>query len=254
MDFELIGIKGRDRRVYEAILNIPNSSVRAIAEITGINRGSVYESIKSLISLGLVTHVEVGKQTRFSAKDPELLHEIINDRRQALRDMHGAVDKYVQHLSVERFDVGIFPYASYYDGQEGVANILRDILQTCRTQRVQNYDVISSARVSMYLYENFPHFTRNRIKQGIGVRVLRYAKPVRGTRELAESRYLASTGDPRCYSIIYGQKVAYIYIGTYNHLSGVILDNPGISFVQNTLFESAWKNAKSEIERVDTKE
>lgn len=243
MDFELIGITGRDRRVYEALLNLPNSSVRAIAEQTGINRGSVYESLKSLVSLGLATHIEVGKQTRFSAKDPELLHEIINDRRQALRDMHGAVDQYVQQLAVECFDVGVFPYASYYDGQEGVASILRDVLHTCNSGNIKNYDVISSAKVSTYLYENFPHFTRNRIKQGISVRVLRFTRPVRETRELAESRYLTSANDPRCYTLIYSQKIAYIYIGEYNHLSGVILDNPGIAAVQHALFDSTWERA-----------
>lgn len=243
MDFKIIGMTGRDKRVYESLLNLPNSSVRAIAEQTGINRGSVYESLKSLVSLGLATHIEVGKQTRFSAKDPELLHEIINDRRQALRDMHGAVDQYVQRLAVERFDVGVFPYASYYDGQEGVASILRDVLHTCTAQHIGNYDVISSAKVSTYLYENFPHFTHSRIKQGIGVRVLRFTKPVRETRELAESRYLTLASDPRCYTLIYSQKIAYVYIGEYNHLSGVILDNPGIATVQHALFDSAWENA-----------
>ncbi len=244
MNFDLIGLTGRDRRVYEALLNLPNSSVRAIAEQTGINRGSVYESLKVLLSLGLATHIEVGRQTRFSAKDPELLHEIINDRRRALRDMHTVVDQYTRRLAVERFDVGVFPYASYYDGQEGVANILRDVLHTCSTQLIESYDVISSAKVSTYLYDNFPHFTRSRIKQGINVRVIRFTKPVREPRKLAESRYLALDGDPRCYTLIYGQKIAYIYIGEYNHLSGVILDNPGIASVQRALFENTWKNAR----------
>ena len=48
MDFSIIGLSTRDKRVYEALLAIPNSSLRAIAETTNINRGSVYESIKSL--------------------------------------------------------------------------------------------------------------------------------------------------------------------------------------------------------------
>ena len=245
MDFDLIGINGRDRRVYEALLNLPSSSVRSVAEQTGINRGSVYESIKSLVSLGLVTHVEVGKQTRFSARDPELLHEIINDRRRALSDMHSAVDKYARHLAIELFDEGVFPYASYYDGQEGVANILRDVLHTCRTERLQSYSVISSVKISTFLYENFPHFTKSRIKQGVKVRVLRFSKPVRETNDLAHSRYLPGSTDPHCYTLIYGDKVAFIHIGTYNHLSGVILENPGIASVQRAMFDSAWGQADS---------
>ena len=40
MDFSIISLSIRDKRVYEALLAIPNSSLRAVAETTNINRGS----------------------------------------------------------------------------------------------------------------------------------------------------------------------------------------------------------------------
>ena len=64
MDFSIIGLSTRDKRVYEALLAIPNSSLRAVAETTNINRGSVYKSIKSLRTAELVNSITQGKQQR----------------------------------------------------------------------------------------------------------------------------------------------------------------------------------------------
>jgi len=68
-DFQHIGLETRDKRVYEALVQTPSSSLRKIAAETGINRGSVYESIKRLADKGLVGSIEVGKQRRYSAAD-----------------------------------------------------------------------------------------------------------------------------------------------------------------------------------------
>ena len=46
MNFDILGLNNRDKRVYEALLIEPMNSVRGLAEQTSINRGSVFESIK----------------------------------------------------------------------------------------------------------------------------------------------------------------------------------------------------------------
>ncbi len=241
MDFSLIGLTGRDKRVYEALIVQPMASVRALAEHTKINRGSVYESIKSLRAQGLVSYVEVGKQTRYSAEDPELLHEIIRERRATLREQHVNVDRYISHLALERRDPGVFHFASFYEGNEGLANILRDVLSTCRKQKLTEYLAISSPKVSEYMYNNFPNFTRERVRRGVTVRVLRQGKPVRELADYAESRYLTDTTDTLCYTLIYGNKVALVTVDGYNHMSGIVVVDPGITKIQTSLFEHTWQ-------------
>lgn len=247
MDFSLIGLTGRDKRVYEALLIQPMSSIRSIAETTGINRGSVYESIKSLRATGLITHIEVGKQLRFSAEDPELLHEIIRERRQALQELHTNVDGYISHLALERHDSGVFHFASFYEGDEGLANILRDVLKTCHQQGASEYLAIASPKLSEYMYHNFPHFTRERIARNIQVRVIRHGTPIRQTADLAVSRYLTNTSDPHCYTLIYGDKLALMTIDRYNHMSGVIIENDGVATTQRMLFEQTWTTLRPEV-------
>ena len=244
MDFSLLGLSGRDKRVYEALLAAPVTSIRSLAEHTRINRGSVYESIKALRAQGLVSYVEVGKQIRYSAEDPELLHELIRERRGALKELHTSVDTYISHLSLERHSSDGFHFASFYEGDEGLATILRNVLSTCKKQGVDEYLALASPKVSEYLYTNFPHFTRERVKHGIRVRVVRQGRPAGDTAELAESRSLEGHSDPHCYTLIYCNKVAFITLDTYNQTRGVIIENDGVAQTQAALFEAAWKQAR----------
>ena len=80
--FEEIGLETRDKRVYEALIASPQSSLRKIAADTCINRGSVYESIKKLSEKGLVGSIEVGKQRRYTASSPQTIIELLHERQQ----------------------------------------------------------------------------------------------------------------------------------------------------------------------------
>lgn len=243
IDFGLIGLTTRDKRVYEELLTRRAASIRGIADHTGINRGSVYESLKALIATGLVSHVETGKTTRYIAESPERLHEIINEQRRRLQDAHDETDTYIQSLALERYEPGSFQFASFYDGDEGLATMLRDVLSTSRLQGINEYRVISSPRVSDYLYNNFKHFTRERIKQGLRVKVLRQGEAVRGEAELAQWRMAADyIGDTGCYTIVYGTKVAVASIDKYNHTSGIIIDNNGVAETQAKMFDIVWNS------------
>lgn len=242
MNIELIGLSKRDKRIYEALLTMPDSSIRNIAEQTGVNRGSVYESIKALRSAGLVTYVDIGKQTRYSAQDPEVLHELINDRRRELSEMHNDVDSFIKAVGSTRESAGVFQFASFYDGDEGLAAILRDILTTARRDGFSEYYSISSPRVSEYLYNSFRNFTRERIKQGLSVKIIGLGKPLTKEADLAERRLMPGGGmDEGCYTLIYGSKVAIATIDKYKHTSGIIIDNQGIARVQRSLFEAMWR-------------
>lgn len=235
----------RDKRVYEALAGYRHASIRAVAEQTGINRGSVYESLKALTAAGLVSHVVEGKTVRYVAENPEKLHEIINEKRRLLGEAHHAVDNYVQTLALEQPTLGGLSFASFYDGDEGLASILRDVLSTCRVQNVTEYCVIASPRVSAYLYNNFRHYTRERLKQKLRVRVLRQGQAGGDDVELAQWRMLPHTmASAGCYTIIYGTKVAIASIDAGNHAGGIIIDNADVARTHTALFNMAWQSAK----------
>lgn len=242
MDFSLIGLSIRDKRIYEALVRYPESSIRKAAEATGINRGSVLESLKSLQSAGLVTTTPYGKRLAYRAKDPEVIREIIDEKQQALRGATQRLDGYIASLGGQAQDAALFHFVSSYRGDEGLAMILRDVLKTCRLQGIADYRAISSPKVSRYLYNNFPHFSRQRAAQRLTVKVLRQGQRVSEPAGFAESRFLGSSPhDTGCYTLIYGAKVAVITIDQYNETSGVIIDNHYFADIQRQLFDLMWQ-------------
>ena len=104
---------------------MPNCSIRALAEQTGINRGSVYESIKSLSKAGLVHQVTTGKQMRYRAEDPAVLKEILQEKRQILDKSTKKLDLYVASLRQPKPESTDHQLAALYEGDEGLASILR---------------------------------------------------------------------------------------------------------------------------------
>ena len=242
MDFSLIGLGVRDKRVYEALINSPEASIRTIAEQTGINRGSVFESLKDLQRVGLVTTTPYGKRLAYRAKDPEVIREIIDEKRQDLRAAQFRLDDYIASFNGRANDAALFHFASSYQGDEGLAMILRDVLKTCRRSNITEYRAISSPKVSRYLYNNFPRFSRQREKQKISVLVLRQGQKISEPAGFAESRFLGSAPyDTGCYTLIYGSKVAIITISEYNQTSGVIIDNEHFANIQRQLFDAMWQ-------------
>lgn len=241
INFELFGLSNRDKRVYETLVTSPGSSVRSVAELTGINRGSVFESIKALLVCGLVSYVLVGERRRYTANDPEVLHELISERRRTLKAAHAGVDDYIKTLGIDRRDPAAFRFATFYEGDEGVAAVLRDVLTTCRLAGVHSYHSISSPKVREYMYHNFPHFTRERVKQGIAVEVIRFGGTARGDELARELAVPNNLGGGEVYTIIYADKTAFIGVDEYNYLNAVVIESQGVANLQRMLFEQTWR-------------
>jgi sugar-specific transcriptional regulator TrmB len=240
-DFNEIGMETRDKRVYEALVAQPKASLRQIAAATGINRGSVYESIKQLAAAGLVGAVESSKQRRYAATDPSIIIELLRERQARAVAAESRAADYITRIAAETAEEAAAPpFATHYEDDEGVAAILRDVISTCRTQGV-DYRVISTSSVRQYMYHNFRNFTQRRIAEGITVRVIAVGKG--GTSdELSERRWLeAKRGrGPNCYTIIYGNKTAFISMNDANALSGIVIDNAGVAHLQKELFDRLW--------------
>lgn len=240
--FEEIGLENRDKRVYEALLASPQASLRKLAELTGINRGSVYESVKKLAEQGLVGSIAVGKQRRYTATEPHAIIELLKERQQQAAAAQQAAAQYIATLSaVKPAAAESVSFATFYQDHEGIAAILRDVIATCRELPVASYRVISTRRVRQYMYQNFPNFTQRRIAEGISVRVIGVDASV-GSDELSERRGLSATrgGGLNCYTLMYGQKTALITIGDANLLAGIVIDNAGITQLQKELFDQLW--------------
>jgi HTH-type transcriptional regulator, sugar sensing transcriptional regulator len=240
-EYSILGLEPRDMYVYDALFKMEHSSLRSIAAATGMNRGTVYEVIKKLMDLGLVTFKQTGERRRYSAAQPDVLLALIQDRRDRLQQLESSASDYAKALKTGQQSGHEF-FASFYEGDEGIAAILRDVLQTLLAQDRPEYCVISSRDVSNFLYSNFKSFSRQRVKAGKFVRVIADS-PSEDKVVLAERRQLPPNRDPlNGYVIIYGDKTAIISLNETNVLSGIVITDGGVANMQRLIFDQLWQS------------
>lgn len=241
-DFSLIGLSGRDKRVYEALLALGDSSIRTVADHINVNRGSVHESLQDLMRTGLVGFTAYGQRKRYVAQDPRILEQLVVEKQAELQRAQALVEPYAHYLRQQE-SVGAFgSFATLYEGDEGLAAILRDVISTLTREGIAEYQAISSPEVKQYLYHNFPHFTRERVRHRLFVQVIAVGHEKPASVEYAERRVMTLGGKvaPSCYTILYGNKTALISLGEANLPQGIVISNSGVTALQREQFWRLW--------------
>lgn len=240
-----LGLTDYEAQTYQALLKLESVSIRKVAEQSGINRGTTYEAIKSLLSQGLVSARRSGKREYYSAESPEKIYDIIRDKRKELWQALQDAKRIVPGLSSQNARPLGRPLVRYYEDDEGIVTILKDVLRTCSQMDHPVYYAYSSKPLRQYLYRKFPQFTERRIREGISVKVIAIGEGG-GPAPSSERRWLTGhvSDDVSSYIIIYGDKVASISISNDFRPYGVVREDKGGASMQRLLFEQLWNKLK----------
>lgn len=235
-----LGLDQRQVRIYRALHKLGPASIRDVAAEAGVNRGSTYETLKRLVTMGLVSYLPRGRRRVFQAEDPERLLTLGEDRQQALSQaMEELKRDIIPALKQSRTE--FMPgNVRFYEGDDGVELVLRDILDSTAKTADKRYAVISTKTLREHLYRPFPNFTRTRVQRGIRVRVIAVGEGG-DDAELAERKWLpAGAGTDASYIAIYPPKVAMITLADRNYPVVVIIDSAAIASTQQLLFDTLW--------------
>jgi HTH-type transcriptional regulator, sugar sensing transcriptional regulator len=236
-----LGYSEAEAEAYWALLNLETVSIRKVAEFSGINRGTTYGAIKRLVSAGLVNTRRSGAREYFSAESPEKIYDLIRDKRKELWHTQQTAAVLVPELLARKARPQGRPIVKYYEDDEGVVTILKDILQTCGRLPTPEYYVYSSRPLRQYLYRKFPEFTDRRVKEGISVKAIAVGEGGDPTA-MSERKWLPEPDEAQIssYMIIYGDKVANIAVSSDYTPYGVVIENAGVAAMQRLLFERLW--------------
>ena len=236
-----IGLNDRESAVYLFLLENGPASVRAIAKGTGINRGSVYEAIKSLQkSWGLTSYYHETTRQYFIAEDPEKLDDIAYRQQKTLESAHDQLKHLLPELRSRMTRIEKKPVVRYYEGPLGVRAILQDVLATMTKQKKKDYYVYSALDVRKLLYAKFPDFAKERIKRKIRVKVIAIGEGG-ALWGLDERKWLTRTGRGPAYIILYGDKVAMISLDDRQTLHGILLEDINIAATNSMIFEQLYQ-------------
>lgn len=240
--FQELGFSPREVAVYIALIKLGHGSIRDIAAKAGCNRGSAYDTLKTLHNKGIVTYFPKGKRRFFSAEPAEKLLELAQEKQsrlqQTMQHLEQEIIPDLKHLQPAYNIANVH----YYEGDDGVEHVLRDILNTVAASEPREYCVYSARPIRRYLYRPFPNYTRQRVQRGIRVRVIAIGAGGEEAK-LAERKWI-DTGARRAassYIAIYPPKCAMFSLVHEDYPTAVVIDAKEIAFSHQIVFDTLWR-------------
>ncbi|MEM0953789.1 MAG: helix-turn-helix domain-containing protein [Pseudomonadota bacterium] len=236
-----LDLSDREVLVYHALLQLGPASIRDIAAEAGINRGSTYETLKLLATRGIVSYAPRGKRRVFQAEDPDRLLALGESKQQALGQAMEALRRDIIPALKAVQPASLPDNVRFYQGDDGVELVLRDLLDTNERTEQRAYSVISTKTLREHLYRPFPNFTRQRVQRGIHVRVIAVGEGG-DEAELAERKWLpAEEGSDASYIAIYPPKIAIITLAQKNYPVVIVIESAAIASTQQMMFDTLWR-------------
>jgi len=233
-----IGLSDKEAIIYLEILRLGPSSVRKIAEKTDLNRGTVYEILKTLKEKGLISFYEKDTKQLFVAEDPTRLKSLIEEEINELNEADKKLQVFIPELKSIYDRGGERPVARYYEGNEIFA-ILDDVLDVCGKDTEKIYRIYSAAELRGKIYEIYPDFNSERIRRGVSVRAIAIGEGG-GLHGLDERKWMDVDVKTPTYIFIYPGKTAYISLNAQDEPVGVVIENEGVYQTQKGIFDSLW--------------
>lgn len=238
---ERLGFDQREITIYRALLSLGPSPIRSIAEKAGINRGTTYDCLKVLLQKGIVSYLPKGKRRLFSPRDPEVLLQLAEQKQlelsNTIQQLKNSIIPELNHLKPD-FTVA---NVQFYEGDDGIEFVLRDILSSVSQSNERKYSVFSSKPIRSHLYRPFPNYTAQRIQREIGVRVIAIGEGGEDAK-LSERKWIKTEGPvDAAYIAIYPPKCAIISLASNNYPTAVLIDSKEVSTAQQIIFDTLWK-------------
>jgi sugar-specific transcriptional regulator TrmB len=238
-----LGLSDKEIKTFLKLLEYGAISVRGLAELTGLNRGTTYDILKKLQGIGLVSYYHQETKQRFVAEEPGRLIKLVQEKEDKLKQTKAKLVELIPELKSLQDKGGDKPTTKFYEGKSGIRFILDDILETVSKIKDREYFVYSAEGVREDVYSAYPDYNKKRIKNKIKASTISLSKGG-GTYGLDERKWLLSnerTISGMTYILIYASKCAFISRDAKNAPVGVIIENEVIYETQKVIFLQLWK-------------
>jgi HTH-type transcriptional regulator, sugar sensing transcriptional regulator len=248
-ELQNLGLSEKEARVYITSLEMGPDTAQNIAKRSSVNRATAYVQIDSLKKRGLMSEFLKGKKTFYTAENPEVLFRLIEQQETELKFKKLEATKVVPDLAkffVKSSKTSGRPNISFFEGEEGVAQIRDDFLKT-KDSIIMGF--VNADKVQHKFAKNQESYTNKRISNKIYSKLLYTSE--RGVietfkkdpKKFREGRLMAKPLFGMDSDItIYRDKVAFI---SYSGNSiGVIIKSKEIADTMRSLHSMLWDASK----------
>ena len=239
-----LGLTDDEAKVYVALLELGGSYVSAIAKQANVHRVVCYKILEGLTAKGLIAQFTKDNVRHFSAEDPRIL---VRKQQQKLE----RAEKILPELLSMTHALAYKPKIQYYEGTEGIRNVLEDTLNAER-EIIGYTDFGALPRV---LPENeLIHYAAQKLEKGIrtrflsphsneGLKHLGHCYPQGFHTHLVEVLFVEPAEATFEYQIAFYNDRAAILSLNPHELLGMIIESPVYAKTERAVFELAWKGA-----------
>jgi HTH-type transcriptional regulator, sugar sensing transcriptional regulator len=250
-DLVKIGLSEKEAKVYLAALELGPTNILNLAKKSAIKRSTVYEMIKNLKEMGLMSETIKGKRSLIVADEPEKLKRNIVEKEILLKQILPEL-KTINNVGFTK------PKITYYEGKVG----LREIYKIALEAKDKKADWISPIKsVTETVGEDFLNeYIETKKRMGYWIRSIhiiarqvdtyKYLDPKTYEATLRKVRFAPKDIDIPNAIVIWDNKVAVM--STKKEGFGFIIESDEYSTTMKIFYNLLWQASKPYYEIFST--
>ena len=230
-----LNLSDKEINVYLTSLMLGQSTANDIAKKANLNRVTTYDILDSLLARGFVSYAIKSGVKYFEAVEPHKFLAVLKEKKEKIEAILPELENLKATIS-QKTNVEV------YEGIKGIKSIFEDILKEDKDAWF-----IGTPKLFEALEFYFPHFVKQKRKQGNKSRVIAYDTPEmrlykrESPKKYLEMKYITQKLDVE--KIIYGKKIAYLTFEEKNS-TGILIMNNDVVMSERKLFELLWETCK----------
>ena len=226
-----LGLEEQEAKTYLALLDLGETTITKLAERAELGRVHMYQIANRLIQRGIAAYVVKDNVKYFSASDPKILLEDIQQKEQELR-------KILQELRTRQRKLTSETKVEVYRGREGINSILKMIIKDEKP-----YYILGGTQEACTIFElENSIFVRRAEELKLPGKILAKEKDnfFKGVNE--EYRFVPEHLISSTTQMLWGHKTAiFIWSEPYH---AILIENKEITSSNLTTFNYLWSTAK----------
>lgn len=240
-----IGLTEGEGEVYEALLELGQSSTGKITREAHIGSSKVYEVLQRLINKGLVSFVMKDGVRHYDATPPERLVDFLEQKRENLKDSQEEINKILPFLKSKRKNIKEKNKTIVYSGVQGPKIVLKETIEAGKNgEKLYGFGTDEDPYKD-YLPADIEKHFQDQKKYKIKWHLL-FSKKWKSSKSykapLQEVRYLPESSTLPTRTMIYGNKVAIVDF--HKPFTTIIIENKDIAESYKKHFNMLWKLSK----------
>jgi HTH-type transcriptional regulator, sugar sensing transcriptional regulator len=171
-DLKKIGLTEGEIKVYEALLELGESTKTGLAKKSGVAPSNIYDITNRLIEKGIISKVSKNGVAHFSAANPRHILDFINQKESELDKERNIVGSLLPTLLAQFEKTESSVNVEVFQGWVGLKTVFEDLLQECAKGDHNFVFGASSGEDSNQADRFFSKYTKKRSDKGIVTNII----------------------------------------------------------------------------------